>query len=386
MRKILFLGFSHGPYDDRLYYRQVVKLLQHYDDIECVYAGRDPVDADAEPTIERYRVIGLGPLRTRRERLVGYLRLLRLSAKERPAYIQASDVLELMPALMVRLLCGARVIYDSHEDWFNSEYEYSGRTARGFLRGLRLRALEVVLTRFATYVFCTDDYLLQLYRKRVFGANRVDLLRNFSNVSLVHGHAAPPGTDDTLKLVYVGGVDEYRGVAQCAHYVRRYNAQSGGEAASFDVYGPHNALVDDLARKKLIEYRGFVSHPEIMEVLPRYHVGICLLQRIAKFERNLPTKNFEYMSVGLPVLTSDFGNIARYVRTAEAGFCIDPANYESFRRCLTLLKDRSAWLRYSTNGTRATQSYYNLDTEIQPYLAAFQKEHREQLRPSTCEG
>ena len=73
MRKILFLGFSHGPYDDRLYYRQVVRLLQHYDDIECVYAGRNPVDADAEPTIERYRVIGLGPLRTRRERLVGYL-------------------------------------------------------------------------------------------------------------------------------------------------------------------------------------------------------------------------------------------------------------------------------------------------------------------------
>lgn len=373
MRKIMFLGFSHGPYDDRLYYRQVAKLLQHYDDCECVYAGRDSIGSDTDPTPDRYRIVGLGPLRTRLEQWFGYFRLLRLSRRERPAYVQASAVHELIPALMVRVLCGARVIYDSHEDWFNSEYEYSGKTVRGFLRGLKARALELALARFVAYVFCTDDYLLQLYRRRAFGAKRVCIFRNFSNASLVRKHATPPEANGTLKLVYVGGVDEYRGVAECAQHVRRYNAQAGADTASFDVYGPRNDLVDDLARNELIDYRGLVSHPEIMEVLAGYHVGVCLLRRITKFERNLPIKNFEYMSVGLPVLTSDFGNVARYLRIADAGFCIDLEDYESFRRHIDMLRDEKVWARYSGNGRQATRNYFNLDTEIQPYLAALQE-------------
>ena len=373
MRKIFFLGLFHEAYDDRLYYRQVDKILQHYNDVECVYIGGDSAKAPPDQQNERYRIVTLGTRRTRLERMSWYFRLLRLSAKERPTYVQASDVGELIPALMVRLSCGARVVYDSHEDWFNSEYEYSGKTVRGFLRGLRVRALEMVLIRLATYVFCTDDYLLQLYRRRRSIADRVFIFRNFTNTSLVRGHARVPEAGKTIRLVYVGGVDEFRGVAECADYVRRYNAQSNRRAASFDVYGPRCAMIDDLARKNLINYGGFVSHPEIIEMLAHYHVGVCLLGRITKFERNLPTKNFEYMSVGLPVLTSDFGNVARYLRTAAAGFCIDPANYDSFRRHLDMLRDKDVWTGCSRNGVRATSDCYDLDTEIRPYLSAFQE-------------
>jgi glycosyltransferase involved in cell wall biosynthesis len=43
------------------------------------------------------------------------------------------------------------------------------------------------------------------------------------------------------------------------------------------------------------------------------------------------------MAAGLPVLTSDFGNIGKYARASGGAICIDPTSYDAFESAITQL-------------------------------------------------
>ena len=62
-----------------------------------------------------------------------------------------------------------------------------------------------------------------MYKKRVFNACKVRLLRNFpiyeNNISQNNYR-----TKDVLNLVYIGGVNKYRGIQELAQYVKMFNS------------------------------------------------------------------------------------------------------------------------------------------------------------------
>jgi glycosyltransferase involved in cell wall biosynthesis len=370
MRKVLFLGIAHDAIDSRLYYRLVYSILDMYSDFECIYAGMDSMGSSTRHLRERYRILDLFRYK-KSGRFIKIIALLRACIKEKPDWIQASDVREIIPALIIKLFTGSRLIYDSHEDYFNQAYEYSGKTIRGLVSGSISRLKELIFIRFINAVFCTDDYLYSLYKRRIFGARRVFLLRNFVNLSFINEYAKPPDNYGPFRLVYVGGVNEYRGVIECADYVDRYNKETGQTVLTFDVYAWRNSLVDKLVKIGKINYRGELIHPEIFKHLGSYHAGVSLLKKINKFARNIAIKNFEYMAVGLPVITSDFGVIGKYVSEAEAGICIDPDSYPKFRDSVNVIRNTENWKKFSKNGRDATLKLYQLEREIGEYISIF---------------
>ncbi|GAG53246.1 unnamed protein product, partial [marine sediment metagenome] len=193
------------------------------------------------------------------------------------------------------------------------------------------------------------------------------IFRNFSNLSLIDNIHRPEKTDK-LKLVYIGGVNYKRGVIECAEFCRKYNNEVDKDILQFYLYGPENNSVKKLVDENLIIYKGYVSYKKIFDVLPKYDIGVCLLQRINKFIRNLPMKNFEYMSVGLPILTSNFGNLKTYMNKSEAGICIDPNSYRDFKSAIDKLRNVDVRKQMSINGISYTKRFLLLDNEIKPYL------------------
>jgi len=370
MKKILFLGIIHRAFDGRLYYRQVCKILDTYPNIECIYIGISCFTGENQITTQKYRIKNLIKYRNKKA-LIKLLVLLRECISEKPDWIQASDVRELIPALIVRIFTGAKLIYDAHEDYFNQSYEYRSKSYLGLIIGCMHRLIEILLIRFTHSIFCTDDYLFSLYRKKIFAAKQVSMQRNFVDHSLLDGLARPPCPEKPLRLVYIGSVNKYRGLIECAFYVSQYNQDSGCTTVTLDVFSPKNYIIDYLNQKGFIQYHESVPHPDIFKALKNYHIGVFLFSKIRKFERNLGTKNFEYMSVGLPVLTSDYGNMARYVKNVHAGICINPDFYASFKAAIDTLRGKEYWALYSKNGVEATGSQYQLRQELVSYLSIF---------------
>lgn len=383
--KVLFLGFFHPWNDPRLHYREMALLKDRVDNIAIYYVStRRRALQFGQPSDHLLATLVLhdedcGDQRARRvpiiNRLIHRIKrwywLISVGRRLRPDIVQASDAREILSAILLRITAGCRLVYDSHEDYFNQAYEYGGKTRRAFFDGVKLLAIELIFLRFFDAVFCTDDYLLKKYSAVIYGIRRLDLLRNFANVHRVEVDRLHSPTDH-LRLIYAGSTNQFRGVVECARYVSIFNDKfAPRRCLSFAVYGPPSQITGELTEEGLIDYHGYLDYPEMMTRLPDYDVGVCLWHSIRKFERNLPIKNFEYMAAGLPVITSNFGNLKKYIEEAGCGFCIDPHSYEQFEAAILQLFDAAYRQELAANGIAYAREHASFEKEAGPYLQVY---------------
>jgi glycosyltransferase involved in cell wall biosynthesis len=167
-------------------------------------------------------------------------------------------------------------------------------------------------------------------------------------------------------------VNPYRGVIEVAHYVQTFNQKYQPELSlHFTVYSPSHPIIDGLIERKMVEYHNYVDYPVMMNLLANYDVGVCLWHPIKKFQRNLPIKNFEYMAVGLPVITSNFGNLSKYIQDAESGFCIDPLSYGEFEISILQLFEKKKRQELGVCGQKYSQKAASFEKEARNYLQVF---------------
>jgi glycosyltransferase involved in cell wall biosynthesis len=287
----------------------------------------------------------------------------------RPDVVQASDARELPYAVILMWLVGYTLIYDSHEDYFNQVYEYRGKTWKALFEALWLSAKEFVFARFCDRVFVTSASHQEKYERTLYGVDTAHLLPNFTP-NWLSLPKPPYKASSTLRLVYVGTVNRYRGVLEVAKFSRRFNQQHQRRTLRFHYIGVSHPLVDELESQDLIVGEGAFSFPTMMENLQRYNVGVCLLHDIKKFRTSVPIKNFDYMAAGLPVLTSNFGEMKRYVSEAGAGLCIDPVEYEEFEEAILRLFDPAVRKRLGQAGQAYTRGPGSFDRYVKPYLDA----------------
>ncbi len=288
----------------------------------------------------------------------------------RPHIIQASDAREVIPALLLSLISGATPVYDSHEDYFSQAYEYGGKTLVAFIKGISLLAQEFLFLRFFAAVFCTDEFLVDRYSQRRFGVRRLHLMRNLPFPE--DGRDPLPGGSGAgeLDLVYIGGVNQHRGITETAEHVRIFNGKfAPSKQLRYTVIGHDHPVLRPLVDAGAIRRRPWLEYPRLMEALASYDVGVCLWLPIRKFERNLPIKNFDYMAARLPILTSNFGELQRYIHLSGAGMCIDPLSYQEFEAAILRLFEPETRRRLGSSGASWVESQGGFLRESRPYVS-----------------
>ncbi|MHC4131896.1 MAG: glycosyltransferase [Planctomycetota bacterium] len=383
--KILYIGLHHRWNDARIYYREIDAIKNSSDEVEIYNISRSSLKKFSKTGETSDVVIKKGPNNGNEKnngsslKPTGFIKRLITKAKLKhwqisaarqlkPDIVQASDIREIIFAIIIRIFTGCRLIYDSHEDYFNQIYEYRGKKFLAFVKALRHSIVELVFLRFFYCVFCTDEYLHKKYSQNRFGCKKVYLLRNFVNLDTVTKYCTYKKKSH-LDLVYIGGVNRYRGVIECSKYVEEFNTKHSPDfSLNFTVYSPQNHITLELFEEGLIQHYDFMDHRLMMERLGSYDVGICLWQKIKKFERNLPIKNFEYMAVGLPIITSNFGNLKNYITQAKCGYCINPKEYTEFEQAILELFDEKARERLGENGIKFTKCCASFQTESADYI------------------
>jgi glycosyltransferase involved in cell wall biosynthesis len=125
---------------------------------------------------------------------------------------------------------------------------------------------------------------------------------------------------------------------------------------------------EDLTNIELLPY--IPSH-EIMLMLNRGTVGLAPQLRVRKQLRALPTKMFEYMAAGIPVVGSDLPKVTEVIGGNEAGILAQPENPLSFVDAIRkLMEDRALARRLGANGQRAFRERYSWESQM-PELLAF---------------
>jgi len=251
-------------------------------------------------------------------------RALLVARRERPALVQANDWNTMWCALAIKLTCGARVVYDSHELWADRNGRWEQRWW--------LLASEALFVRLAdATIVASPGFADELARR--YRVARPIVIRNIPEGAIpeegppartIPEPQAPP------LVVYVGGLMSGRGLEQTidalAHAPAMRLRAIGPGSLEYRASLLQRATAAGVADR--VELVPAVPPAAVSEVLASATVGLCLFQPVCySYELTLPNKLFEYAAAGVPVLACDLPVIATVVRAGGLGEvvpCEDP--------------------------------------------------------------
>lgn len=125
--------------------------------------------------------------------------------------------------------------------------------------------------------------------------------------------------------------------------------------------GARKQFLRDMAAEKQLDNVVFIDSVKKAEV-PRYwsilDVSVIHLQKAELFTTVIPSKLFESMGMGLPVLHGVEGESADIVRDEHAGIPFEPENVDELVAALRRLKDNPAELdQFRTSCLKGAQNY-----------------------------
>jgi colanic acid biosynthesis glycosyl transferase WcaI len=174
--------------------------------------------------------------------------------------------------------------------------------------------------------------------------------------------AAPPPRNGAFKVLYAGTVGMSQGVGTLmdAAELLDENAEIEIVIAGDGAEGPE--LRRRLARSGLhkVTMLGRVPHERIPELYAEADAAVVLLRDKPLFEGALPTKMFEAMSAGRPLVLSAAGEAATLVEEASCGVVVAPERPDQLAAALAgLARDRERAGRLGEAGRRAVVESYS---------------------------
>lgn len=170
-------------------------------------------------------------------------------------------------------------------------------------------------------------------------------------------------------LIYVGGLSYERGIfniIQSINILKVHNPNITcfflGRFINSDFEETCRNYVISCELEKNVIFIPPVPHFEIGSWINSSKIGLALLLPIPKFLKNIPTKQFEYMICGKPVLGSLLPPIKKYVKETNSGILVNPLNLHEVCDAIELLMyDEELRTRLGLNGMNAIENKYSWD-------------------------
>jgi glycosyltransferase involved in cell wall biosynthesis len=151
--------------------------------------------------------------------------------------------------------------------------------------------------------------------------------------------------DPTIHFLFVGEGAEKEGLKRLASDLRL----------------PNVTFIDQQARERLLSFYRASD------------VGVVPLKRLPIFKKVLPSKLFELMGVGRPVICGVEGEAAELVTAAGPGLCVEPESVDALVEAVRWLRgDRELRARMGESGRSFVLARYLRSALAQQYLRALE--------------
>jgi glycosyltransferase involved in cell wall biosynthesis len=374
MAKICILSSVHIALDNRVFYREARSLKRAGHDVTLIAIH------DRDEVKEGVRIIALPQVRRwQRPRLWWTLLRQALEAQADLYHFHDPELLLVTPWL--RWLSGKPTIYDVHETYadFIEVKEYLPTWLRQPLAWL-FRWLEPLLARLqSAFIFADDEIAVSF--QRIDRPKRT--LFNFPARSFVKEAIAAtvPLERREPVILYLGAMERSRGsrlVIEAFQQVRQALPEARlllvGPFAPPQLEQEVRDHAIQLGIQDSVEITGRVPFETIGVFLKAAAVGWIPLQPVPKYLKNIPTKLFEYMAFGLPIVSSDLPSTRPFVQTGKNGYLVEPTDPERHARAiLEILRQPDLALEMGRTGQELVRSRYNWDEMDVRLLALYEE-------------
>jgi len=365
MFKTVHLTSVHYAFDTRIFYKECSTLVQAGYQVVLV------VPHDNDEAIEGVQIRAVPKPRSRGERMTRTTwQLYRIAIQENSDIYHIHDPELLMLGQFLRLT-GKRVVYDMHE---NLPMDVTTKTwIHPMLRplfGIIFRFFQRVLLFRMPIIFAETSYSKYFQNKR----KHVTVL----NFPLAQNLLPLEASKYSVPTVcYIGAVCPQRGSLVTLKALQRLKTDG------LDVHWECIGQVEDEGKLELekaaneigfnrIRLRGRMKLVECWKIMALCHVGLAVLQPEPNHLESYPTKVFEYMALGMPVIISNFRLYREVVQASACGICVNPENPEEIAYAIRWLLDHPhEAAAMGKNGQAAVIEKYSWDKEGQKLLAFY---------------
>ncbi len=359
MKKICHLTSVHVPFDTRIFFKECKSLAEA--DYEVHLIARH----ERDETIDGIHVHAIPEFNSKIKRLLYSTRAVYRKALEGDYDVYHFHDPELIPAGVLLKKRGKKVIYDVHED-----YPVYFIYKEAFPRALRKSLAWLIgkIERYSAGMFDAVVTVTPTIYERFKSLNpNTYLVYNFPSIEgLVPDEELTPWQNKSDAVVYVGSLTLDRGVEEM---VRAAGLVQEKIPVSLLLAGDFAGRSDEEYIKSLpefsfVDYRGHTSRDETSHLLAQAKAGLILCYPQRNYRDAYPTKLFEYMSAGIPVVASDFPLWKRIIESAGCGLTVDPKNPEKIAEAvITLLDNPRESEEMGKKGREAVKKKYNWENE-----------------------
>ncbi len=355
--RVLHVSTAHRPHDPRIVYKQGPALQTDYD-VYCAIPDADPAVAPgitfiSLPHHDRvlWRILLTCPLVV--------WRCWRLRPDVVHVYVP-----EFIPFAFLFRLRGAKLIYEVQENLYK-KFHLKVKNG-GFLFEKAFIFFDKLARRHAHCLFTEHGYLSTYTPLRhphavIYNYAALPLLGPFYHPELPRQE--PPS------FFYIGWLSHERAVDTLLAAFAQLRAQ--GQPFQVHLFGRQTFSQQTLeadhnyqAVRQHLHVYGYTNQPTALPHAQGAVAGLALLKPVGDYPESYTTKLFEYMALGLPVITANFPLYRDVVERHRCGFCVDPYDATAVATALMYLIAHPEEARQmGERGRRAVVEHYNWATE-----------------------
>ena len=371
--RVVQMSSAHQALDARIFHKISKSLARGGYEVILVASHRQ------NETVDGVRIAALSKSRGRLRRMT-----VRLCQVYRKAVALDGDIYhfhdpELMPVGLLLRLRGKHVVYDAHEDLPRtvSYKDYVPSPLRRLVAGAAEK-FELFGARRLTAVIGATPPIADRFR----GVNpNTVVVHNFPILDELTCFPQRSWEERDPAVAYIGGISRERGIFELLKAMSLVFPRVNCRLALAGWFSPPQLQweVQKRAGSDNINFLGMLSRVQVADFLARMRVGIVVLHPETNFINSKPTKLFEYMCAGIPVVASDFPLWRQIVGNAQCGLLVDPMKPEQIAEAVTyLLTHPREAEQMGRRGRAAAERLFNWKTEettlIRLYRSILQQE------------
>lgn len=366
-KKVCHLTSVHSIDDTRIFTKECTSLASNSYDVTIIACG-SVAFVDVKNDVKRISL--KVPVKNRFQRIFKRSKAVYKKAIEVNADIYHFHDPELLPIGLKLKNKGKKVIFDSHEFYGEQikEKQYIPKMIRRLISFIYMKYEGYVCRRIdVTIQVCTlsgKNYFENRARRTIFITNapifEADEEENIASyesrefVTYIGGLTVNRGATNVIKAAALAEVD----LILCGKFEsEKYHEQ-----------------LKLLNAYSVVKYKGFLTNEEIKSLFKKCFAGLSTLLHISQYPKidTFPTKIYDYMAAGLPVIMSDTQYARMMVEKYKIGICVNPTNIEEIAEAIKYLKEnKEIAAQMGKNGRAAFEKEFNWQKEEEKLIELY---------------
>ncbi|MDY6972664.1 MAG: glycosyltransferase [Thermodesulfobacteriota bacterium] len=382
-RIVMLFSMSFQPYQGRYLrvYNQAKTLVEAGYDVILLAWDRDCASPEKEVRdgieIRRFHIpagVGQGP-----KNVLNVLKFNR--AAFRYLMTQPFDIVHcynldaVVTSLAAARLRKKKAVLDLCEPEY---YAFWDKKFSWFLKGIN--QLEIGLARRFDHLFVHNLYQVRKFRAR--GISHLTQVGSYPNRALMPSEITKE-SDGECVIGRIGTIYENNGIEELIAAFERLlerKQQRGGGGLSYrlflagriyDSFRPtFDALVGPL--KEYVDVHGAFQAADLPRLYGKIDISVMISRRTRWFQNITPTKLFDSLLNGVPVVANDIGDIAEILGGGPCGVIVDESDTDSICSGIERLAlDPSLRLEMAKNALRSARDKYTWEAYKEEFLLKY---------------